>query len=1776
MAENIEVGLELKDNMSSALGTVAKAISSFATKVDSGLTKVSDALADVDAAMRGLSTTAQSTMPKSMATVNKATTETVTKAEQLRRALKSISDVAGNPIDFGNIKYAGIDRLQSKLTELEKSIVSVNTKSSTALSGQIADVQGPQTRATGFDSAVNFGSTQREAVALTQQVTVLRQQLTKAFEEAANGSDGAAQKVVALTSRMQDLEGKAADVSQEYARGVQQIEQLTAKANSELQRIYGQGAPQVAVKDLFPTQAQSQLEALENRIRNVAEQRIEIRALQDTFQQFGKIFPFLNKNLDATDANVLRMVNNLPRLRYALYDVSQNATIAGAAMVGAFAATATTAIALERQFADVVRTTNLEPASAAARQLKEEFFALRQEIPVAFGELAKIGTLAGQLNIPAESVANFTETVAKFAATTDVSVEDAATAFGRLDKLIFGVDEQFEKLGSAILAVGTNAVATESQIIKVSQQISSIANLAGFSASEIIGFSSALASVGISPELARGIVTRTFSSINTAAAAGGEQLERFGRVAGVSGAEFGAAWNTNASATFVNFLKGLNEDGSVAEQTLRELGITSIRDIPSLLKLAQNYEEVGRQIGIAGEGFEKGTELQKQYDVIASTVAEKLKVLAGNFEILIATIGESANGFGFAIDIGIQFLQLLTALAKNPLGQALLNIVGVLTLVGGSLSLLVGVGAKIVAGFSAAATASISFKTTLNLLRTDLASVAAAQGGVTTATTASAAAMNLNNLTTQRAMGLNVSNTAILRAQAAVIRENVAAMSLMQKVSLGAGIFGVAIAAATAIGEISNQLSKTAGTKATEFFGDISTVLSAVKQDTEDWKNSTGAARLEYETFTTSIEKGNEETNKSSQIIKSAAGANSDFDAAIKTTTSSIDAQTIAIGKNTEEAVRALSVSKLTEEGGALVKLFSDAETAQALQGVGINIENIISTGFSNGAQAGIAEVDAAIRQLSDLTAGGKTGATLPGVDIEAARNGLNLIKETFESSIGLEEVIRGVSSAQAAAGTSTEEFGDAIAQLNEQFFESEKLAMAQNSAMFDLGEAINQNGTSFDILTQAGQLNQQAMISAMSAIAENSGSPLQAAANLQALYNQMLAAGVPASQMIMLANSIAQLSGGKALPAATISMKPFNAGLKQTKKNAKAASAEVRTLVDYANDLKKVFSRAFDIRFGGMESIDDVTSSFNSMRDSLEDARSRIRSLQATIGQLTADKSLTEYFLSVAEAYGDDIRADQLRAELASINEEISDAQQEIAQTQAEASTSLVGNSQAAIDNRSEIRGIVQGYSEYIGALAAAGASQNTLNAAVAQSRADFLAQAKALGFSEAELQPYLASFNDMATAIGGVNSGVTVPFNIDPALQALAELEAASKNTANNISDAFGGVDTEIPVEPFQESIYTIEDRELRGFKNRVAADKNGIDWKSALGFDKAETMPPKYIKKPFDDAYGEVKNGAKNTKEKVGSEFSSISLNSQKSAGDSKNAWATAFGAIPPSIASQKPNVIRELGAWATSASTSAGDSRNAWATATSSVPGIISNQKSNVTRELGAWATSASTSATNSKNSWSSAASSIPGLIGAQSSSVGSQSNAVGRNSANNLNSGLSGNLNIPGIVSGNVNSASYAAGINGRTVGNTIGSSIRSGISGALDWLLGWNSTPRRVIRSITGFSEGGYTGDGGKYEVAGIVHRGEYVVPKAEVNQSTKLPYFMEQQRMFAQGGYVGASSNNTGNTMMVELSPYDRKLLANAGNVQLRLDGKVVAQATNQSNFVSAQRGSN
>ena len=83
-------------------------------------------------------------------------------------------------------------------------------------------------------------------------------------------------------------------------------------------------------------------------------------------------------------------------------------------------------------------------------------------------------------------------------------------------------------------------------------------------------------------------------------------------------------------------------------------------------------------------------------------------------------------------------------------------------------------------------------------------------------------------------------------------------------------------------------------------------------------------------------------------------------------------------------------------------------------------------------------------------------------------------------------------------------------------------------------------------------------------------------------------------------------------------------------------------------------------------------------------------------------------------------------------------------------------------------------------------------------------------------------------------------------------------------------------------------------------------------------------------------------------------------------------------------------------------------------------------------------------------------------------------------------------------------------------------------------------TSTSVSSSVAGFSEGGYTGDGGRMEVAGVVHRGEYVVPQPELRDPfvrSVVASIEARRRMrtsrnalpgFAEGGFTGMPSGNT------------------------------------------------
>jgi TP901 family phage tail tape measure protein len=406
-----------------------------------------------------------------------------------------------------------------------------------------------------------------------------------------------------------------------------------------------------------------------------------------------------------------KMEQSLSTTRYAMFSTGATLGIVSAALIGVSVAAYGTAIAFERNFANVVRTSaELRSSAEATRALRADFIDLAQTLPTSFQDLTQIGTLGNQLGVTADNLAGFTRTVAQFSTVTGMTVDATATAFGRLDSLLPGVEHNYNGLGSAILAVGVNSVSTEGEITKTSVQISAMSNQAGLAADEVIGLAGAFASVGVQPELARGTVTRLFSEMGKAAKNGGERLEGFAKISGVSAEQFAQGYGKPGFGDiFLSFMKGIAAQGTNANATLQALGINSVRDRPALINLANASDSLGRSFietnGVAGllqqtlddarKGFAEGTEVYSQYGVITDTVAAKLQILGNNFQVFLDAAGQGSLGpLGGVLDLLSSFLKTITALTSTPWGQwvaggtvALIGLMGALAGIGAAAAL---------------------------------------------------------------------------------------------------------------------------------------------------------------------------------------------------------------------------------------------------------------------------------------------------------------------------------------------------------------------------------------------------------------------------------------------------------------------------------------------------------------------------------------------------------------------------------------------------------------------------------------------------------------------------------------------------------------------------------------------------------------------------------------------------------------------------------------------------------------------------------------------------------------------------------------------------------------------------------------------------------------------------------------------------------------------------------------------------------------------------------
>lgn len=425
-------------------------------------------------------------------------------------------------------------------------------------------------------------------------------------------------------------------VSSAYDKNDKSVEKLT-KENETLNKTL----------ERLRSEQQKAAEAIEYANKQFGESSVKSQQAQQAYNKVTTEINTLERQLSSNNELLENHGEELDDNAEAVDTLA--AALAAAGVVGGLKAIANAlrvcidaSVEFESAMAGVYKTVDGtdEQLQAISGGIKE----LSTVIPASTTELAGIAEAAGQLGIATDDILGFTEVMAKLGTSTNMSAEDAATALARFANITGTSADNYERLGSTIVALGNNFATTESEITQLATRLASAGTIAGLTESDILALSAAMSSVGINAEAGGTAMTQTLTAMEKAIVSGGDKLESFAKISGMSVSEFKQAWDTSAITAVQAFISGLGDleaQGESATLILDDLELSGVRQANMLKSLALASNELTSAIGLSSAAWEENTALAAEAALRYETTESKFQLLENSTTLLKQAIGDA-------------------------------------------------------------------------------------------------------------------------------------------------------------------------------------------------------------------------------------------------------------------------------------------------------------------------------------------------------------------------------------------------------------------------------------------------------------------------------------------------------------------------------------------------------------------------------------------------------------------------------------------------------------------------------------------------------------------------------------------------------------------------------------------------------------------------------------------------------------------------------------------------------------------------------------------------------------------------------------------------------------------------------------------------------------------------------------------------------------------------------------------------------------------------------
>ena len=433
--------------------------------------------------------------------------------------------------------------------------------------------------------------------------------------------------------------GTDSDYYQDLAADIDRFEQEVNEAGQEMERLAGQtealrkstqnAADAVSTAQTQLNKAKASLKDTESQITSTNK---ALKTASSAWKDLGAACEAAGKRLEATGRTATAIGRGLT-------------TAVTTPVVALGAAAVKSSLDFESSFASVRKTVDATEEEFA--QLAAQSKQMSTQIAASTSEINEVMATGGQLGVANEHLQEFTRVMIDLGnSCEDLSADEAATSIAKFANVMHTDQSLFQNIGSTIVDLGNNFATTEQPIMMMAQRLAGAGKQVGLTEAQVLGFATALSSVGIEAQMGGSAFSKALIKMEVAAETGGEALEDFAKVSGMTGEQFRKLFREDAAAAFQAFIVGLaklDEEGESAIATLNDIGIKEVRLRDTMLRSVNATELFSRAQQRANKAWAENTALTVEANKRYATTASQLTNLKNKAMLFAQQIGDDLN-----------------------------------------------------------------------------------------------------------------------------------------------------------------------------------------------------------------------------------------------------------------------------------------------------------------------------------------------------------------------------------------------------------------------------------------------------------------------------------------------------------------------------------------------------------------------------------------------------------------------------------------------------------------------------------------------------------------------------------------------------------------------------------------------------------------------------------------------------------------------------------------------------------------------------------------------------------------------------------------------------------------------------------------------------------------------------------------------------------------------------------------------------------------------------